>query len=177
VKNGRKSSNPFKDAVIRKIINEGLEPKVLKVKEGLTETDAYDQEEQWIKQLGLRINDTGILTNILTNSRPPALSGNRNGMWGKTHTEEVRAIISEKNKGRFKGKTYEDIYGDRADDIKKHRSDVLKKPKTPEHAVKCRENGLKGAEKIGNQRRGKRWAEIYDKDTIQKMKQARRELT
>lgn len=38
--------------------------------------------------------------------------GTNNGMFGKTHTHEVRKFLSENNKGRFLGKSYEEIYGE-----------------------------------------------------------------
>jgi len=56
-------------------------------------------------------------------SRP----GKLNGMWGRTHTQEVKdklATIAIKN---LAGKTYEDLYGiERADQLKKDRSIKLK---------------------------------------------------
>jgi hypothetical protein len=56
-----------------------------------------------------------------------ARPGKLNGMWGRTHTQEVKdklATIAIKN---LAGKTYEDLYGiERADQLKKDRSIKLK---------------------------------------------------
>ena len=39
------------------------------------------------------------------------LSGNLNGMYGKTHTDEVKVAQGERAKSQFKGKSYEALYG------------------------------------------------------------------
>jgi ribosomal protein L37AE/L43A len=56
-----------------------------------------------------------------------ALFGERNSMFGKTHTEEVKAILAEKASNRFKGKSYEELYGtEKAIELKNKRSTNLK---------------------------------------------------
>jgi len=53
--------------------------------------------------------------------------GEGNGMFGKTHTPEVKAALAEEASKRFKGKTYEDLYGkEKAEQLKRKRSESLK---------------------------------------------------
>ena len=53
--------------------------------------------------------------------------GEVNGMYGKTHTDAVKTKLGEEASLRFKGKSYEELYGkDKADLLKKKRSDNLK---------------------------------------------------
>jgi len=55
------------------------------------------------------------------------LPGSNNGMSGKTHTPKTRRIISQTNKGRFKNKSYDEIYGTKkADELRKIRSELFK---------------------------------------------------
>jgi hypothetical protein len=64
--------NPHKTNTIKMIQGLGLEVGVVKIKEGLTETDAFDLEEKLIKQYGRKdYEEGGILTNICTDMRPP----------------------------------------------------------------------------------------------------------
>ena len=51
-----------------------------------------------------------------------ALTGPKNGMYGKTHTLDTRKKISEQLKGRYKGISHKDRFGNRADDINIQRS-------------------------------------------------------
>lgn len=56
-----------------------------------------------------------------------ALPGKLNGMWGKTHTDEVKAGLALIPVLHLKGKTYEEIHGKaRAVELKKERSTALK---------------------------------------------------
>lgn len=49
--------------------------------------------------------------------------GKTNGMFGKTHTDEVKAVLAEEAIARFKGKSYEDLYGkEKAEQLKRKRS-------------------------------------------------------
>ena len=55
------------------------------------------------------------------------IRGEGNGMFGKTHTATVKAILAEEASVRFKGKSYEEIYGSkRAEELKQDRSEKLK---------------------------------------------------
>lgn len=52
-----------------------------------------------------------------------ANSGAKNGMYGKTHTDEIKAAQGKVATDRFKGKSYEELYGkEKADELKKKRS-------------------------------------------------------
>jgi group I intron endonuclease len=53
----------------------------------------------------------------------PILLGNKNGMFGKTHNIEIRNKASEYATKRFKGKSYEELYGkEKADKLKSQRA-------------------------------------------------------
>lgn len=90
-----KSDNPRKYNKIQKIRKDGYEPEIKIVKYFDNEEDAYLYEEELIKKYGrIRYDKGGILTNICESSRPPIL----------------------------KGRTYQDIYGDRwEEEIEKRR--------------------------------------------------------
>ena len=76
---------------------------------------------EMIKLIKLRI-DSG--ETRLKKSRP----GKLNGMYGKTHTKEVKQKLADLRKKELSGKTYEELYGeDRASELKKDRSTKLKK--------------------------------------------------
>lgn len=56
-----------------------------------------------------------------------AMSGQNNGMYGRSHTKESRELMSKTPKST-KGKTYEEIYGiEKATELKKIRSEHFKK--------------------------------------------------
>jgi hypothetical protein len=56
-----------------------------------------------------------------------ARPGKLNGMWGKTHTQEVKDKLSATAIKNLTGKTYEQLYGkDRAEKLKQDRSTKLK---------------------------------------------------
>lgn len=60
-------------------------------------------------------------------NRGPILFGESNGMFGKTHTDEVKESLGLKASKRFKGKTYEELYGtEKSNQLKKIRSEKLK---------------------------------------------------
>jgi len=57
----------------------------------------------------------------------PTLPGELNGMYGKTHTDDVKNRLAIAASERFKGKTYESLYGaDKALEIKNQKSETLK---------------------------------------------------
>ena len=91
-----KSDNERKFNKIQKIRKEGYEPEVKIVEYFENENDAYFYEEVLIKKYGrIRYDEGGILTNICESSRPPNL----------------------------KGRTYQEIYGDKWEDqIEKRRN-------------------------------------------------------
>jgi len=90
-----KSDNARKFNKIQKMRKEGYEPEVKIIQYFENENDAYDLEDELIKKYGrIRYDENGILTNICESSRPP------------------------NNKGR----TYQEIYGDKWEEqIEKRR--------------------------------------------------------
>jgi hypothetical protein len=91
-----KSDNERKFNKIQKIRKEGYEPEVKIVEYFENENDAYFYEESLIQKYGrIRYDEGGILTNICESSRPP----------------------------NHRGKTYQEIYGDKWEDqIEKRRN-------------------------------------------------------
>lgn len=116
----------------------------------LTELGAFAIERRMIEWYGKVIDGTGILRNRVDGGcgggwpkgmlypesakqklRGPnakkALPGKLNGMWGKTHTDEVKAGLALIPVLHLKGKTYHDIYGeDCAEQQKQERAKSLK---------------------------------------------------
>lgn len=87
------TENRKKYAIIEHLRILGLEPIIEKVKEGLTETEAYAFEEQLIRKHGRRDLDVnGILCNICIEARPPSSKG-------KIHSDEFKKHLSETRKG------------------------------------------------------------------------------
>ena len=79
--------------------------------------------------------------------------GEKNGIYGKKRPE-ITKKANEASIAKTKGKTYEEIYGPiKAAEIKRQRSFSLRKPKSPKHAEKCRENAKKGGIKRWEKRR------------------------
>jgi hypothetical protein len=68
--------------------------------------------------------------------------GSNNPFYGKTHTEETKKILAEFTRNSKSGKTYEELYGDRADIERRKRS---KKTRTDEQ---YRESGKKASKKL-----------------------------
>lgn len=88
-------NNPHKDRIIQKIQTPGLEVEVVIVKENLTKNESREYEKLLIEQIGLNN-----LSNISSNAHPPILTGERNGFFGKTHTEENRKKCGDSNRGK-----------------------------------------------------------------------------
>jgi hypothetical protein len=101
--------------------------KIIIVESNITELQAFMLERYYIRWFGRKYTNTGILRNITEGGEGgPVLKGKLNGMYGKTHTKEVKKILSEKAK-KNKGKSYEEIYGvKKAEKLKQIRSEAFK---------------------------------------------------
>jgi hypothetical protein len=124
---------------IHRYNNKGIQlPKdksrIVILENNLTEIGAFALERRYIRWYGRKDLCTGILRNKSdggeggSNDGPEtrrlkARPGLLNGMYGKTHTDEVKQAAAKRAIATFKGKSYEDLYGkEKADDLKKQRS-------------------------------------------------------
>jgi hypothetical protein len=81
------SKNRLFAAALRSLIAEGLEPEITFISKNLSADQALDQEEDLIRQLGRKIDDTGPLCNILARgSKQP------------TRDKSVKIRLSEKHR-------------------------------------------------------------------------------
>lgn len=118
---------------IKKLREKGIEPVIIKFKENLKEEDAYILEEKQILKYGrIGFEKNGILMNLLTEARPPILIGENNGFYGRTHTEETKKIIGDKNRGKKHTEEFKE----------KTRQRFLGIPKSEEHKRKIREKSI-----------------------------------
>lgn len=61
-------------------------------------------------------------------NRGPILFGESNGMFGRTHNDKVKQNLASNASQRFKGKSYEELYGfEKSNQLKKVRSEQFKK--------------------------------------------------
>jgi hypothetical protein len=94
------SRNKRLTGYIRNLRKAGIEPEIIKIKEGMKEEDAYILEELEIIKYGrIGFDEGGVLLNIYIANRPEKRIGPDNGFFGREHTEETKRIISEKKKG------------------------------------------------------------------------------
>ena len=172
---GKKDTKPPKD-----------KSRIIFLKQNLTETEAFRHEIYMIAVFGRKDLGTGILHNRTDGGegtsndseetrRKKSRPGKLNGMYGKKRPPELISKSNAASVSITKGKTYEEIYGEElAKEMKQKRSLSLQKPKSESHKEKCRENGLKGALKVGASRKGKTWDEIYGKEKADKMRELNR---
>jgi len=126
-------SNIYKFNKINKIKNEGLCVISYKIYENLTESESFNKERESIDKIGKIITEKGPLVNFSDGgnggdniSKHPFIDdikkkmsiskmGEKNSFFGKSHTDETKRILSEKNlgvnigeKNSFFGKSHTD---------------------------------------------------------------------
>ena len=113
---GKNTENPYKDNVIRQILNEGLTPIIEYVFWSNDEKSAYDFEEELITKYGRRRYDPdGTLTNLCKDNRPPhhEYSAERRQLYrdrmvgntlnkGRVYTQEEKDKRSETLKNSYR---------------------------------------------------------------------------
>jgi hypothetical protein len=135
-KSRAKSENKRKYNKIQKIRENGCEPEIKIVKYFENENDAYDYEELLIEKYGrIRYDENGILTNICESSRPPKHKG-------KTYQEIYGDKWEEQIQKRMKTKEKRGNYGG----VRKHTEETKKKisqkvagKNNPSYGVPCSE--------------------------------------
>jgi hypothetical protein len=115
LKNLNDNTNPHKTNKIKKLLKEGLTPIINLIKTGLTETQSFEIEKKLIKKYGRFDLGTGCLVNLSDGGEGQSgwvpteeykinmsnsTRGSKNGMFGKTHTDETKNKIREKSIGR-----------------------------------------------------------------------------
>lgn len=97
-----KRLNMIKINKIRSILSEGLTPIIIKVVEGLSLDQSKELEKDYIKRLGRSVFGEGPLTNLTAGGegRTVIHAGRLNPFYGKTHSDEFKAMISEVHKGK-----------------------------------------------------------------------------
>lgn len=110
-----KDTNKLKINTIKKMLNEGKEPKIVFVDKNMDEDSAFELEEFLISEIGRIDLKTGTLTNLSNGGEGAAgqsrdMSGENNPnyknrgelspMWGRKHTDETKLKSSLAQKGK-----------------------------------------------------------------------------
>ena len=88
------TENLIKYRKIKKILNDGLKPKIIKIAKNLNEDDAYSLETILIKTIGRKKDNSGPLTNILIENKPPS-------NYIELSNEEINNIITDYKNGLY----------------------------------------------------------------------------
>lgn len=108
---GKNADNPHKTRTIMKILEAGLEPKIEKVMEGVTEQESKAEEIRLIAYYGRANLGLGPLTNLTnggdgcvgykwTDEQKEKLKNRPNGMTDNNHSKEAKRKMSESKKGK-----------------------------------------------------------------------------
>lgn len=120
------TENIHKYNKIKFFLENGYDVPVVKYYDSLSEEEAFTLEEELIRKYGrANIDENGILTNICLSATPPsnrgkrhspetrakmsgpnpkkALFGEKNGFFGKSHSEETKRLLAEKAKKQWLG--------------------------------------------------------------------------
>lgn len=126
--------NRLKQNVINKIREAGSEPKVMIWATDLTEEEAFLLETQLVEKFGLRVNKTGILTNMSYGG----LGGIRRIQSSEEKAKRANSLTGAGN-GNF-GKTWEQIFGEEGAKVMREKRKLLNPTlHTPESNQKRRE--------------------------------------
>lgn len=74
--------------------------RIVFLEKNLSEIGAYALEKRYIEWYGRKIDSSGILRNLTEGGFGVSLPGEKNGMWGREHSNEARKKISDANRGR-----------------------------------------------------------------------------
>jgi len=96
-----RSQNKRKYNKIQKIKSLGLDIRIDILEDNINdELLAYSREDEYILKYGrIGYEEHGILTNVIINNIPPDTKGEKNGMYGKKHTQEAKVSMSKNSKG------------------------------------------------------------------------------
>lgn len=95
------TDNKQKFFKIRSILTQNKRPFIVKIFDLINDEDeAYRLESQLIEKYGRRgYDENGILLNVCKDNQPPRNIGEKNGMFGRTRTNEEKSKIAESRKG------------------------------------------------------------------------------
>jgi hypothetical protein len=125
-KASKPGSHPFYDK-IRKIVDEGFDPIVLKLDSFNEEKESLDRERELIKIIGRKSHDKGSLLNLTDGG----IGGDTFSGQTLEKKKDIREKISNSNKGKNKGKKI-------SDDQKEFLRNLYKGKKNPEHSKKMK---------------------------------------
>ena len=119
---------------LRVILDEGLLPIIQKIKEGLSEQEAYMLEERIIKQIGCEDEEKGPLTNILKNNEFGLLPEEARKRSVETRRKNGHYVMSSEQKEKIRqahlGKTLSD----------EHKQHILEARKGYRHSEEAKQH-------------------------------------
>jgi len=132
--------------------------RIVIIKDGLTDDEARDLEATLIAQYGRKDLGTGTLHNQTDGGDGACLKGERNGMYGRTHSQSTRDKIKEARAKQVMPKRTEDQKSSmsrlfkgrkrppRKDGLPDHHTDASKAKIAASHLGKPKKKGFKQSE-------------------------------